>query len=239
MSTALQYLGQPRPIIDGPEKVSGRARYTADVEVPRMTHARPVLSPHAHARIVSIDAEDARRVPGVVAVLTEADLPSHGKPMNTRPSSILARDYVLYAGQPVALVVAESVAVAQDAAELVFVEYDLLPPVLDPLLAMEENAPLVHPDGLHADEDMANVHAAVSTEDEDEDVKTAPNVQERVHFHRGDVEAGLAEADVVVKRRYHTSTVHQAYMEPHASVATYDPVRKELQIFTSTQGQYA
>lgn len=236
MTDTLTYLGRPRPLIDGPDKVSGAARYTADVDLARMTHARPVLSPHAHARIVSIDAEEARRMPGVVAVLTEADLATHGKPMNSRPSAVLARDYVVFTGQPVAVVVAETEEQAQDAAEAVFVEYDPLPAVLDPEDAMRDDAPLVHTEGLVADEDAVQ-HAAVELDEEE--TTTPANVHEHVHFHRGDAEAGLREADVVVRRRYQTSTVHQSYLEPHASVASYDPVRKEMRIFTSTQGQYA
>ncbi|MBO0743851.1 MAG: xanthine dehydrogenase family protein molybdopterin-binding subunit [Candidatus Dormibacteraeota bacterium] len=201
-----------------------------------MTYARPVLSPHAHARIVSIDTAGARGMPGVVAVLTEADLATHGKPMNSRPSAVLARDSVVFTGQPVAVVVAETEEQAQDAAEAVFVEYEPLPPVLDPEEAMREDAPLVHTEGLVQDDEGVQ-HAAVETQEEE--TTTPANVHDHAHFHRGDAEAGLREADVVVRRRYRTSTVHQSYMEPHASVASYDPVRKEMRVFTSTQGQYA
>lgn len=236
MTDTLTYLGRPRPIIDGPEKVSGAARYTADVELPRMTYARPLLSPHAHARIVSIDAGEARAMPGVVAVLTEADLATHGKPINSRPSAVLARDTVVFTGQPVAVVVAETEEQAQDAAEAVFVEYEPLAPILDPEEAMREDAPLVHAEGLVQDDEGVQ-HAAVELDEEE--TTTPANVHDHAHFHRGDAEAGLREADVVVRRRYRTSTVHQSYLEPHASVASYDPVRKEMQIFTSTQGQYA
>jgi CO/xanthine dehydrogenase Mo-binding subunit len=236
VTDTLTYLGRPRPIIDGPEKVSGAAQYAADVELPRLTHARPVLSPHAHARIVSIDVEEARRMPGVVAVLTEADLATSGKPINSRPSAVLARDTVVFTGQPVAVVVAETEAQAQDAAEAVFVEYEPLPPVLDPEEAMRADAPLVHAEGLVADEDAVQ-HAAVELDEEE--TTTPANVHEHARFRRGDAEAGLREADVVVRHRYRTSTVHQSYLEPHASVASYDPIRKELRIFTSTQGQYA
>jgi CO/xanthine dehydrogenase Mo-binding subunit len=236
VTDTLTYLGLPRPIIDGPEKVSGAAQYAADVDLPRLTHARPVLSPHAHARILVIDVEEARRMPGVLAVLTESDLATRGKPINSRPSAVLARDYVVFTGQPVAVVVAETEAQAQDAAEAVYVEYDPLPPVLDPEEAMREDAPLVHAEGLSADEDAVQ-HAAVELDEEE--TTTPANVHDHAHFHRGDAEAGLREADVVVRRRYLTSTVHQSYMEPHASVASYDPIRKELRIYTSTQGQYA
>lgn len=236
MSETLTYLGQRRPIIDGAEKVSGAARYTADLELPRMTHARPVLSPLAHAKILSIDTEEARRMPGVLAVLTDADLPTYGKPINSRPSAVLARDYVVFTGQPVAVVIAETEAQANDAAEAVFVDYEPLPAIVDPVAAMADDSPLVHPEGLEEDE-MAVQHTSVELDEEE--TTTPANVHDHVHFHRGDVEAGLKEADVVVRRRFTTSTVHQSYMEPHASIATYDPVRKELQVFTSTQGQFA
>ncbi|MGH7910559.1 MAG: xanthine dehydrogenase family protein molybdopterin-binding subunit, partial [Candidatus Dormibacteraceae bacterium] len=162
--------------------------------------------------------------------------PTRDKPINSRPSAVLARGYVVFTGQPVCVVVAETAAQAQDAAEAVFVDYETLPPIIDPLEAMADSSPLVHPEGLVADE-MAVQHTSVELDEEE--ATTPVNVHEHVHFHRGDVDAGLQEADVVVRRRYRTSAIHQSYLEPHASTATYDAVRKEMQIYTSTQGQYA
>jgi CO/xanthine dehydrogenase Mo-binding subunit len=236
-TSEFRFLGKPRPLLDGSEKVSGRARYVGDVELPRMLHARPVLSPYASAGIVSIDTEAARAVPGVVAVLTESDLPSRGRPMTARPSTILARERVFFAGQPVAVVVAESEAAAHDAAQLVAVEYDPWEPVMDPIAAMDPSSPLVWPNGLEGEDDMASLHAAVDTGEED-DEKAPSNVHGSVHHTRGDVDAGLAQAEVVIRRTYRTAIVHQAYMEPNASLADYDPVRRDLTVYASTQGQF-
>src|SRR5438105_4911683 len=156
MSTSeFRFLGKPRPLLDGSEKVSGRARYVGDVELPRMLQARPVLSPYANARIVSIDTEQALAVPGVVAVLTEPDLASRGRPMTSRPSAVLARGRVVFAGQPVAVVVAETEAAAHDAVQLVAVEYEAGPAILDPVAAMDAASPLVWPNGLEGEDDMA------------------------------------------------------------------------------------
>ena len=236
-ATEYRFLGKRRPLLDGLEKVSGRARYAGDVVLPRMLHARPLLSPYASARILSIDTEAARAMPGVRAVLTDADLPSHERPIVSRTSAVLARDRVVFAGQPVAMVVAEDEGTAQDAVQAIQVEYEPLPPALDANEAMAEGAPIVWPDGLKGDEELASLHAAVDTGEED-DSQAATNVHGHVHFERGDVEAGLAQAEVVVRRTFRTSAVHQAYLEPHAVVADFDPVRRDLTIYTSTQGQF-
>lgn len=236
MSTDYRFLGKRRPMIEGPEKVSGRTQYTGDLVLPRMLHARPVLSPHAHARIVSIDVAEAKAVPGVVAVLTDQDLPTRNRPIASRNSAVLARERVVFQGQPVALVVGETEEAATDGAALVVVDFEPLDPVIDPERAMLPDSPLVWPEGLHEDDDMASMHAAVDAGEEEE--RKPSNVHGHLHFQRGDAEAGLAASDVVVRRTYRTPSMHQGYMEPHASVADYDPVRKELTVHTSTQGQY-
>ena len=130
MSSPYRYLGHPRPSIDGRAKALGTTRYTADVQLAGMLHAQPVLSTEAHARLRAVHAEAARAAPGVVAVLTAADLPVTAEPPAIRQELVLARDVVTFAGQPVALVVAESPAAAADGAALVEVDYDPLPPVV-------------------------------------------------------------------------------------------------------------
>lgn len=238
MSADLRFLGKPRPLLDGPEKLAGRARYVGDVELPRMLHGRPVLSPMASARIVGIDVEAARAVPGVVAVLTEKDLPSAGRPMTSRPTAVLARDRVVFTGQPVAVVVAETDEAAADGAQQVLVEYEPTTPVLDAAAAMRPDSPLVWPEGMDQGDGGDEVaHAAVETEDEG-DEKPLSNVHAHVHFHRGDVEAGLREATATVHRTYRTPYVHQGYLEPNGAVADYDPVRREMTVYASTQGQF-
>ncbi|HBY97496.1 MAG TPA: xanthine dehydrogenase [Chloroflexi bacterium] len=230
-------IGRRMPLADGLEKVTGRAKYAADVTLPGMLYARPILSPYAHARIVSIDTGEARSLPGVVAVLTGADLPAAARPPTNRNSVILARDRVIFEGHPVAVVVGESETAAQDGAEQVVIEYDPLSEVVDPLEAMHDDAPLVWPEGVPREaEHTAEVHAGAAAGGGEEE--TAGNIAATVHFHRGDVDAGLAEADLVVERTYRTNVVHQAYIESHAATALVDPFTGALTIWTSTQGQF-
>ena len=141
MTSPYRYLGHPRPAIDGRAKALGVTRYAADVELAGMLHAQPVLSQEAHARLRAVRASVARAVPGVVAVLTAADLPVTATPPETRHQAVLARDIVTFCGQPVALVVAESAAAAADGAALVEVDYDPLAPVVGVAGAAHDRPP--------------------------------------------------------------------------------------------------
>lgn len=230
------YLGHGRKIIDGAEKVTGRARYAGDLALPGMLHARPVLSPYAYATIRSIDLSAAQAVPGVVAVLTAQDLPSRDKLIASRNSAILAKNTVMFRGQPVVVVVAENEAAAQDGADAVLIDYEPLDPIVDPLAAMRADAAPIWPGGVPKEEtDLAATHAAVSRDSEQH--SSAPNVYEETHERRGDVDAALAAAAVVIEHTYTTAAVHQGYIEPHAAVAEPDGAGG-LKIYTSTQGQY-
>ncbi len=154
-------IGVARPRIDAPDKVTGATRYAADGYVHGLLHARPVLSVESHARIRGVDADQALALPGVVAVLTAADLPivSSG---NDRTAEPLARAEVVFAGQPVALVVAETEAAAADGAELVVVDYESLPPVIDVEAAMAPGAPLARlQDEAESGGDLESIHASV------------------------------------------------------------------------------
>lgn len=234
----LQYVGKPRKLIDGLDRVSGRARYAGDVSLPNMLYGRPVLSPHAHARILSVDATAARAVPGVVAVLTATDLPTRGKIASSRQTTTLAADTVRYRGEPVVLVLAESEAAAADGAAAVEVDYDPLPALADLEQAAAADAPLIWPEGPpQAEVDLTAAHAAIDAEGEQKE-RPASNVHERRRFERGDVEAGFARAEVTIERTYRTPIVHQGYLEPHAVTADYDPMRRSLTVYTSTQGQF-
>jgi CO/xanthine dehydrogenase Mo-binding subunit len=233
-----QFLGKGRKSIDGMEKVTGGARYAADVSLPGMLHARPVLSPYAHAQIVSIDTAAARHMPGVVAVLTADDLPTRVRAMTSRHSAVLAKDRAFFRGQPVALVVAESEAAAQDAADQVRVEYEPLPAMVDMRQAAAAEAPLIWPDGLPKEGvDMTAAHAAVDKDTEEKE-RAPSNVHAENHFSRGDVAQGLKNADIVIERVYQTSIVHQSYLEPCAVVVEPDPIRGSLTLYVSTQGQF-
>lgn len=230
-------LGKPLKRRDAEPKLRGDARYTDDLHLPGLLHARLVTSPYAHARILRIDCDAARRTPGVVAVFTGHDLLPEGPEPAERARHLLARDKVIYAGQPVAIVVAESPYVAADAAALVEVEYDELPAVVDPLAAMTPEAPVIRPKELEGEWAEAGMHATVSG-GEELDVRRLPaNVTNAVRFQRGDVMQGFANADVVIERTYRTPFVHQAYLEPHASVAVPRP-DGGVTIYTTTQGQF-
>jgi xanthine dehydrogenase molybdenum-binding subunit len=225
-----------RPIRhDGVDKVTGRARYGADIKLPGMLHGRVLRSPHAHARIVRIDTSRAEALPGVRAVVTGRDLPALADKIedlgegaaNLRELSnnILAGDKVLYRGHAVAAVAATSPHIAQEALRLIEVEYEVLPPVLDVRDAMRPDAPLLH-------ETMRTREMGKVAED-------APpsNIAAHNRFAQGDLAAGWAAADVVVEREFTTKMVHQGYIEPHAATALWN-ADGNLTIWTCTQGAF-
>ncbi len=234
---AASVIGQSLRRVDGEEKVTGRAKFAGDVELRGTLYARVLLSPHAHARIRRIAKEATRAVPGVVAVLTADDLPFGDPAPSSRARCLLARGEVRYAGEPVAVVVAEMEAAAHDGLERLAAstEYDLLPALADPAAAASPDAPLVQPE-LSGKSSEALLHAALKTEDEG--AQAPSNVASRVRFSRGDIQRGFAAAAAVVSRRFRTSIVHQAYIEPHATVAEYDPYGRRLTVWTATQGLF-
>ena len=233
-------LGAARPRPDASPKVRGAVRYGADRPIGRLLHARPVLATRAHARVVEVDGSVALAVPGVVAVLTAADLAitSRGSDRMARP---LAGEEVTFAGQPVALVVARTAAAAADAAELVRVRLEPLPVVLDPDAGMVAGAPLTRAAAAAGGATMdAQTHAAVGGEgDASIDAEElSGNVSGRSRYRRGDAAAELAGADVVVAGRFETSWVHQGYLEPQVSTAWID-ADGSLVVETATQGTFA
>jgi CO/xanthine dehydrogenase Mo-binding subunit len=232
------HIGVRRPRVDAPDKVTGATRYAADGALAGLLHARLVLSTEAHARIAGIDADAARAVPGVVAVLGAGDLPlvASGSDRTAEP---LARSEAVYAGQPVAVVVAESEAAAEDGAELVLVEYEPLPAVVDVESAMALGAPLARlADEGEAGADMESIHAGVDRGSEDGDQEElSANVLDTVHRLEGDAAAALEASDAVVSGTFRTPWVHQAYIEPQVSTAWLEP-NGTLVVSTSTQGTF-
>jgi CO/xanthine dehydrogenase Mo-binding subunit len=223
---------------DAPRKLSGVERYAGDLRFPGMLYARPVGSPSAHARIDSVDATAALVIPGVVAVLTADDLPiardANGHPAKTP----IAHGEALYAGQIVALVLADTEAAAEDGALAVVVHDSPLPIVTTLEEAMDVNAPPVRQLTTSGGEDEASMHnadAAASSEDENEALP--PNATGTTHFQRGDVEAGFAEADEIVELAITSATVHQGYLEPQACVVNIGPLG-DLEVYTSTQASF-
>jgi CO/xanthine dehydrogenase Mo-binding subunit len=234
---ALTIVGQSPPRVDAQEKLTGRTVFTADHDLRGMLHGRLVLSPHAHAKIRRIPVDAAKAVPGVVAVLTAADLPFGEETPNARGRCLLARGEARFAGEPVAAVLAESEGAAADGAARLAaaIEYDPLPALVDPVAAADRSAPLVQP-GLAGRSAEGGLHAAVSVQ---EDHEEAPgNVASQVKFSRGDIGRGLRDSTVVARRTFRTAVVHQAYIEPHASIAQYDRTARRLTVWTATQGLF-
>ena len=228
-----------RPIRhDGWEKVTGRARYAADVHLPGMLSGKILRSPHAHARIKSIDCSRALQLPGVQAVATAADLPDISPKLSAQEEggianygflirNVLAREKALYLGHAIAAVAATSPHVAEEALSLIDVEYEVLPPVVTPRDAMREDAPVIH-------EMLAPVSSPGMVGWSEDPVATGTNVAGHFEFRLGDVDAGFQEADVVVERKFRTKRVHQGYIEPHASTVMWG-TDGYVTVWTSTQ----
>ena len=231
-------IGVARPRLDSEEKVVGATRYAGDDALAGLLHARLVLSTEAHALVTGIDATDALSLPGVVAVLTADDLPvaDAGSGRSHEP---LARSEVVFVGHPIALVVAESEAAAQDAAEAVVVHYEPLEPVLDLETAMAPGAPLARrPPEDEETSDLESVHAAVgSGEAELTDEDLSDNVLKRGLRSEGDLAAAFDASDAVVTGTYRTPWIYQAYLEPQTAVAWLEP-GGTLAVSASTQGAF-
>jgi CO/xanthine dehydrogenase Mo-binding subunit len=232
-------IGVPRRRVDGEAKVRGATQYAADLPVPGVLHARLVLSTEAHARIAGIETDAAREMPGVVAVLTAAELPVSPTAPG-RAGEPLAREEVLFAGQPVAMVVAETEAAAADGVDAVIVDLEPLEPVLDIEEAMLPGAPLARTVAQdRGGTDVAGAHAAVGGgEDDAPDEDLSENVHGRLRLASGDAEAALARADATVSARVRTPWIYQAYLEPQAATAWVD-FDGTLVVNSATQGVFA
>jgi CO/xanthine dehydrogenase Mo-binding subunit len=219
-------VGVARPRPDAPAKVRGATRYAADRPHHGLLHARPVLAIQAHARIVGIDAAAALAMPGVVAVLAAGDLPITATALD-RSSMPLARSEVVFAGQPIALVIAESEPAARDAVELVNVRLEALPVVLDAEAAMDPASPLAWQERADGDDQAgsdAQTHAGVGGGEDDaiEAEELSANVVGRSRYWDGDVTSALATAAAVREGRFSTSWIHQGYLEPQVCTAWVD-----------------
>src|SRR5919205_1215279 len=155
-------IGLAVPRFDAPEKVTGRTQYVGDVKLAGLLQARLLRSPHAHARIKRIDVSKARALPGVRAVLTAADIPELKPGAKTRAHALLAIDRVVFFGQPVAAVAADELAIADEALDLIEVEYEPLPVAVDPREAMLPSAPRVADLGTEADTSEARAHSGIA-----------------------------------------------------------------------------
>lgn len=204
-------VGKAVPQVTALEKVQGRALYTGDLKQPGMLHAKILRSPYPHARIVRIDTSQAVALPGVKAVVTGADTPTRLWGVAHKQQRILATGKVRFAGEEVAAVAAVSEDIARDALDLIEVEYEELPALLDPARALDAEAPQIH-DG------------------HDNRVK-------EIRIARGDVEAGFAAADLVHEATYDLHSQYPGYMEPMATLAAVDG-NGRLTVWTSTQSVF-
>jgi CO/xanthine dehydrogenase Mo-binding subunit len=211
---------------DGFDKVTGRAKFGADAVAPGQLAGRILRSPHAHARIKSIDTSKAEKLAGVKAVVTRADFPDKtagDSGLFDILTNIMARDKALYEGHAVAAVAAVSPAVAKQALKLIKVDYEVLPHVTDVDEAMKPTAPVLHP--------------KLFTEGLAEKPKKPSNIARRYEFGHGDVEAGFAKADIIVERSFKTEATHQGYIEPHACLANVSPDGSG-ELWVCTQGHF-
>ena len=217
-----KYIGTRPDRPDGWDKVTGKARFGADFSMPGMLHGAILRSPHAHAKIIKIDATKALALKGVKAVVTRADFPEglEGEDWNIQ-ENVMAGEKALYDGHAVAAVAATSQLIARDALKLIEVEYEVLPHVTDVDKAMAEDAPVIRegaadysvPEGMH------------------------PNVVRYMESGRGDLEKGFAEADLVIEESFTTEAAHQGYIEPHACVANLGADGKG-DLWCCTQGHW-
>jgi len=228
-------LAIPRP--DGPEKVTGQVQYVADIKPKGMLHAKLLRSPHAHARIVKIDTSRAKTLPGVRAIVTARDIPELKRKAPTRAHAVLAIDRVVFVGQPVAAIAADELAIAEEAMDLIDVQYEVLPAAVDPLKSMQVGAPPVADAGTEADTSEALAHSGVAVAKTEAAPTKAVNVAQQAKLGRGDVAKGFAESDVIVEKTYRVPMVHQGYLEPHAVLAQWD-TNGQLTLYSSTQGSF-
>lgn len=207
----LSTLGTSVPQVTARAKVLGRAQYAGDLKVAGMLHGKVLRSPYPHARIVNIDVSAALALPGVKAVLTGADAPKTMWGVSHKERRILAEGRVIFAGEEVAAVAAITEEIARDALDLISVDYEELPAVLSPEVAMAEGTPGVHPG--------------------------RNNISHEIRFERGNVDAGFATADVIYEATYNTHAQYPGYLEPMGTVAMVD-AEGRLVVWTSTQSVF-
>ena len=211
---------------DGYDKVTGKAQYSNDIDLPGLLHAKILRSPHAHANIISIDTSAAEAHPDVKAVVLAADMIQGDELDDSQDdtrNNILATDKVLYKGHAVAAVAATSLHVAEEALDLINVEYEVLDCVTNVEDAIAENAPVLH-------EKYRNTG--------DDDLSKRPNVAAHGKLVIGNIDKGFEEADVVIEREYRTEMVHQGYIEPHAATAWWTTSNDRLTVWCSSQGHF-
>ena len=229
---------------DGADKVTGKARYSADIILPGLLQGKVLRSPHAHARITKLDVSRAAAHPGVRAVVTGADFLepagrasdlTEGAMVNYKflSNNVMAKDKALYKGHAVAAVAAASAHVAEQALALIDVEYEVLPPVLHAKEAMKDESALVH-------ERLASMSTAAIRAGgilDDDDLSRGTNIANHFEFRLGDLEQGFKDAEIIVENETSTVAVHQGYIEPHSGTAMWHE-DGTLTVWSSSQGHF-
>jgi CO/xanthine dehydrogenase Mo-binding subunit len=221
---AYKSVGKSVPRVEGVEKVTGRTRYAADVEIPGTLWAKILRSPIPHGRIINIDAAKAIRLPGVHAVISGADLPPVLVGLRMKDMPVLARDRVRYVGEPVAAVAAESADIAEEALNLVDVQYEQLPHVSDPVEAIRAGAPVLH----------ENPAGYTNAPERSTDL---PNVQSLGRWSNGDVEECFNKAARIFEHTFRTPLGFHAYIEPHACIVRVDQ-EGHIEIWSSNKSPF-
>jgi CO/xanthine dehydrogenase Mo-binding subunit len=202
---AYKFVGKAVPRLEGEEKVTGKTRYAADVEIRDALWAKLLRSPLPHARILKIDTTKAMQIPGVRAVISGADIPPVLTGLRMKDMPVLARERVRYVGEPIAAVAAHSTEIAEEAIGAIEVQYEELPFVTDPLEAIRPGAPVLH----------ENPGAYKNAPERSTEL---PNVQSYGHWSNGDVEAGFKQAARIFEHTFRTPLGFHAYIEPHACI---------------------
>jgi len=228
MTSQLSVVGKSVTRVDALEKVTGKAVYTGDIELTGMLQLKILRGPYPHAKILSIDTSAAQKMPGVQAVLTGKDAPSRRWGVFLADRPLLAQDVVRFVGEPVAAVAATSVEAAEEAIDAINVEYEELPAIFDPEVAMSNEPPvIVHPDLTSYPTTLAGFLRPRLEPD-------MPNVLNHYKIRCGDIERGFEEADLIVENRYTTARIQHCYIEPPTVVALFD-LNGKLTIWSKSQ----
>jgi CO/xanthine dehydrogenase Mo-binding subunit len=218
-------VGKPSFRIDGPLKVTGQIAYAADLNLQNSIWGKALRSPKAHASILGIDLSNAKKVPGVLDIITAADLPDVLIGRRLHDMSILAREKVRYVGERVAVVAALDLEAAEEAVSQIHIEYDDMPSVFDPLEAVGANSPILHPKYLSYRGRVETVNSNLA------------NLQSFATWELGDIDQGFKQSDHIFEQTFTTPFAHQGYIEPHAAIVQVNSDNK-IQIWASNKVPY-
>lgn len=224
MAHNFKQVGKPATRLDGEFKVTGKTRYAADIELPGTIWGKCLRSPYAHAQIRAIDVSKARKIKGVLAVLTASDLPDRLIGRRLKDMPVLARETVRFIGERIAVIAAETNEIAEEALNQIRVEYEELAAVYDPRAAMAADAPVLHK-RLRSYENLRLP------------LPDIPNVHSHFQLLFGDAEKGFRESDLIFEQTFSTPRVHHGYLEPHAAVVHIDPFGR-IHVWCPAKGPY-